>query len=338
MKYKNEDLKAVALLLSGDKSMDIPSSIKINEEGLYECCFDMKFNTLILDENDYGVDVFTKFLIQLAVEDNFVLFLDYYLNRYIDNRVVELTKDGYHIYQLKGKILLELNKIWSIPNQEFGIDNSKISLKYVEFKEYDKMGEGGFCTVYQCLTDKSRVFKVLNNAEKTDTGSIHRFKREFDIMSEQNNSNYTLKVFDYNQKELHYSMERASISLEDYIKKEKLSDKRKDEIVIRCAECMRYLHGKGIIHRDFHPGNILLAYSEIWMVSDFGLAKEISNKYSHQTTATHALGRAWFTDPTQFFALKEGSYKTDMFSLAVFVKIVVTFFKNFHLSISHFNN
>lgn len=316
MKYKNEDLKAIARLLSGYGSIDLPKSIKINETDLYECCFDMKFNTLILDENDYGVDVFANFLNQLADEDKFVLFLDYYFNRYIDNRALDLTAAGYSIFQLKDKILIALNKLWSMSNQEFGIDNSKISLKSVDFKEYDKMGEGGFCTVYQCPTDISRVFKVLNTVEKADAGSVHRFKREFEIMSEQNNCGYTLKVFDYNQNALVYSMEKASISLDDFIKKEKLSDREKDEIVIRCAECMRYLHNKGVIHRDFHPGNILRAHSGLWMVTDFGLAKDISSKYSHQTTTTHAVGRAWFTDPTQLFALKDGTYKTDMFSLA----------------------
>mgnify|MGYP001852186734 FL=1 len=57
------------------------------------------------------------------------------------------------------------------------------------------MGEGGFCTVYRCPTDESRVYKVLNTAEKADAGSVHMFKREYEIMSEQNDSGYTLNVF-----------------------------------------------------------------------------------------------------------------------------------------------
>ncbi len=52
------------------------------------------------------------------------------------------------------------------------------------------------------------------------------------------------------------------------------------------------------------------------MVTDFGLAKDVFSKYSHQTTTTQAVGRAWFTDPTQLFALKDGNFRTDMFSLA----------------------
>ena len=316
MEYKIDDLKNIAILFSGLGNVDLPENIRIDETALYEYCYDMGWKTTILDDNNYCVEIFYDFLCQLADEENLADFIDYYFNKYIENRVADLTVAVYSIFQLKDKILNSLNALWSISNQEFGIDNSKLSLKFVEFKEYDKMGEGGFCNVYRCPTDESRVYKVLNIVEKADAGSVHRFKREYEIMSEQNNSGYTLNVFDYDPQALIYSMEKASISLESYIEKKTLSDEEKDEIVMRCAECMKYLHNKGVIHRDFHPGNILLGRSGKWMVTDFGLAKDVFSKYSHQTTTTQAVGRAWFTDPTQLFALKDGNFRTDMFSLA----------------------
>lgn len=323
MEYKIDDLKNMAELFSGLGSVDLPKSIKIDEAALYECCYDMGWETTILDESNYSEGVLTGFLHQLADEEKLIMFIDYYFNTYIENRVDDLTIAGYSIFQLKDKILTSLNALWSVPEQEFGINNSKISLKAVKFKEYDKMGEGGFCTVYRCPTDLSRVYKVLNSIEKADVCSVHRFKREYGIMNQQNDSGYTLNVFDYDSQELIYSIERASVSLEDYIEKAILSDKEKDEIVIRCAECMKYLHSKGIIHRDFHPGNILMGNSGKWMVTDFGLAKDISSKYSRQTTTTHAVGRAWFTDPIQLFALKDGHFRTDMFSLAKTIDFIM---------------
>ena len=311
-----EDLKSIAKLFSGNGNVSLPESIKINEGALYECCYEMGWDTSVLDSSKYQLEVFVRFLDELTKGDRLVLFVDYYFNKYIESKIDELTIGGYKVFGLKDKILISLNSLWSIPNQEFGIVNGNISMVTVEFKEYDKMGEGGFCTVYRSPIDTSLVYKVLNTVEKTDAGSIHRVKREFDIMNEQNSSGYTLKVYDYDSKALIYSMEKARTSLEEFIGKSKLKDREKDEIVIRCTECMRYLHSKGIIHRDFHPGNILQKNSGEWVVTDFGLAKDISSKYSHQTTTTHAVGRAWFTDPTQLFALKDGNFKTDMFSLA----------------------
>ena len=83
------------------------------------------------------------------------------------------------------------------------------------------------------------------------------------------------------------------------------------------------MHKKGVLHRDFHPGNILRNSKGEWVVTDFGLAKDIDDKYSHQTTTTHAVGRALFTDPVQLFLLKDGDFKTDMYSLAKTIDFVM---------------
>ena len=316
MNYCYDDLKNIAKALLGAGKITLPEIIILNETNLYEICYDMQLSTSVIDEQEYKLDTLSTFLKELAETDKLTSFVNYYINIFLENKIDELTIAGYNIFLFKDKILTEINSVWSIEGQEFGIENSKISIKEVEFKQFDKLGVGGFCTVYNSPTDKLRVYKVLNAVEKSDVGSVHRFKREFEIMSKENDSTFTLKVFDFDSKKLVYSMEKAKVSLEDYINTNKPGDQEKDDIVIRCATCMKYLHNHEIIHRDFHPGNILKSNNDKWMLTDFGLAKKIDSKYSHQTTTTHAVGRAWFTDPMQLFALKDGNYKTDMFSLA----------------------
>ena len=315
MKYNVNDLLEIAKLLSGTGSMQLPKCIEVNETTLYGFCFEYNISTEFLDDNTYCLNIFARFLELLADGEQIVSFVDYYLNVFINDNIEKLAEEGFSAFLLKEDILRSLNELWSIDGEEFACNSNSVAIKSVKFKEYNKMGEGGFCTVYRSL-DPSFVYKVLNIREKSDVGSVHRFKREFEIMNEHNDSGYTIRVYDYNSQDLYYAMERAEISLEEYIERKRLSDEEVDDIVIRCATCMQYLHEKKVLHRDFHPGNILRTKNKEWVVTDFGLAKSISEKYSHMTTSTKQVGRAWFTDPIQLDHLKEGNYQTDMYSLA----------------------
>ena len=103
MEYKIDDLKNIAILLSGLGNVDLPENIRIDETALYEYCYDMGWKTTILDDNNYCVEIFYDFLCQLADEEKLVDFIDYYFNKYIENRVADLTVAGYSIFQLKDK-------------------------------------------------------------------------------------------------------------------------------------------------------------------------------------------------------------------------------------------
>lgn len=47
MKYRVDDLKNIVLLLSGLGSVNLPEIIKIDETALYECCYDIGWETAV---------------------------------------------------------------------------------------------------------------------------------------------------------------------------------------------------------------------------------------------------------------------------------------------------
>lgn len=322
MKYKREDLSNIARLFMGDGEMNLPSYIRINEQYIYEICYDLNINTNIIDSGSIDTDTFSLLLENLANNDKLLNFINYYFYDVFDKNIRRLTENGEDQFELRKNIISNMNKNWSIDNYDFFYESNGVTLRYTEFKEKNKIGEGGYCTVYRS-DDKHIAYKVLNEDERKKRDSLHRFKREYELMKSECNSGYTLKVYDYNLKNSSYSMEMASKSLDNYIKSRTLTEKEKDKIVIRVVDCMKYLHKKGIIHRDFHPGNILLNSDQKWVVSDFGLAKDINKEYSYKTTSTQNVGRAFFTDPVQLGKLNDGNYKTDMYSLARTISFIM---------------
>src|SRR5438128_7089452 len=69
-------------------------------------------------------------------------------------------------------------------------------------------------------------------------------------------------------------------------------------LMAKVARAIAYAHGKGVLHRDLQPGNILLDENGEPMVSDFGLAKWL-NETSDLTRTLETLGTPGYIAPEQ---------------------------------------
>jgi eukaryotic-like serine/threonine-protein kinase len=66
-------------------------------------------------------------------------------------------------------------------------------------------------------------------------------------------------------------------TLKTKIGRSSLSTMESVEVVMAVAEALHYAHGKGVVHRDIKPGNIMLHATGKPYISDFGLALEEEN-------------------------------------------------------------
>jgi TolB-like protein len=110
-----------------------------------------------------------------------------------------------------------------------------------------------------------------------------------------------------------------------YVEGESLADRLKREkqlpldealrIAHEVADALGYAHGRGVIHRDIKPDNILLAGGHA-RVADFGIARAVDAAGGPGLTETGlAVGTAQYMSPEQAAAEKDLDGRTDLYSL-----------------------
>ncbi len=74
--------------------------------------------------------------------------------------------------------------------------------------------------------------------------------------------------------------------------------KRAVKIVATCARAAHYMHGRGVVHRDLKPGNIMVGKGKVCIV-DFGLAKDGERGEVALTQEGELLGTPAYMAPEQ---------------------------------------
>ncbi len=172
------------------------------------------------------------------------------------------------------------------------------------------LGRGGMGTVYLARDRRHGrlvAIKTVHSHVPAKVG-LPRFQREIQITARLQHP-YILPLLDSGiaADTLFYVM--------PYVEGESLADRLSREgalpvdDVLRIAgdvlEALEYAHGRGVIHRDIKPGNILLGEQRA-MIVDFGIAKALSGGEDHSLedhalTATGAgVGSPNYMAPEQF--------------------------------------
>lgn len=92
------------------------------------------------------------------------------------------------------------------------------------------------------------------------------------------------------------------------------------EVLRQMAGSLDYAHGKGVVHRDVKPANVLLTPQRQVKLTDFGIARFEASNLTHDG---QLLGTPNYMSPEQVQG-REVDHRTDLFSLGVVLYEMIT--------------
>ncbi len=192
----------------------------------------------------------------------------------------------------------------------------------------EKIGNGGMATVYKAkdkVLKRYVAVKILRDEFTTDEEFIRRFEVEAQSAARLTHANI-VSIFDVGVDGNLYYIVMELIqgkTLKEIIIKEKgpLPWKWSINVAIQIASALEVAHRNNIIHRDIKPHNIIITEDGVAKVTDFGIAKAVSN--STITAFGTTIGSVHYFSPEH----AKGGFtdaKSDIYSLGVVMYEMVT--------------
>jgi len=190
----------------------------------------------------------------------------------------------------------------------------------------EELGRGGMGVVYkatQLSLERTVALKVLAERFSSSPQFLERFYQESRVLSELNHPNIVAIIDRGNEGETYYFlMEYVEGRRLDALIRQGIECKELVEIARQICSALAYAHGRGVVHRDIKPGNIILNRERRVKVTDFGLAGLFGTETIESGEAglkAIVMGTPRYMSPEQRRAPLQVDGRSDIYSLGMVI-------------------
>jgi tRNA A-37 threonylcarbamoyl transferase component Bud32 len=184
----------------------------------------------------------------------------------------------------------------------------------------DELGRGGMATVYRGFDPRFKrhvAVKVLPREFLHDPTLKSRFQREAETVAGLEHT-AIVPVYDFGEDHDQLFLVMRYMpggSLADRLRHGPTAPADAARILGRVAAALDWAHGRGVVHRDVKPANILFDANDEPHLSDFGIVKIVARDEGSFTVTGGVVGTPAYMSPEQARGDKAIDSRSDVYSL-----------------------
>ncbi len=209
------------------------------------------------------------------------------------------------------------------------MDDQIINTRVSHYLITERVKAGGVAVVYKARDERDGSYvalKVLQSNWAEHPEVVYRFQREAKIMRYLEHP-HIVPLLDEGLIDNRPYITMAYMqggSLSERLKRiTSISLGGSSKLLMQIASALDYAHRKNVIHRDLKPGNILMRDSSHAVLTDFGIARRIT-EHTMITMTGQMPGTPHYMSPEQAKGIEDISEQSDQYSLGVIGYLLAT--------------